>query len=245
MSRRLHAITLFPEMFGGFLSSGVVGRAFRERGFEMRLVNPQDHSPRGRKGVDDAPYGGGQGMVMRADVLRDALADGVLAPLGLARGDVHVVLPDAGGARLDNRRAARFARERIEGSPKDVVLVCGRYRGVDERFAARHVDETVSVGDYVLTGGELAAMVLVDSVLRFVPGVLGNGASSREDSFEDGLLAGPLYTRPPVFEGLPVPGALLGGDHRLIGEHRARARARATRERRPDLLPGGGGGGAA
>ena len=238
MSRRtVHIITLFPELFQGFLHYGVVGRLFGEEGLlEANFVRPGDHCPKGHKGVDDTPYGGRPGMAIKADVLRDSLVEGVLKPFGLNRSDIHIVMPDPTGSIFDHKKARLFCREYFNDEAKDVVFVCGRYEGVDERFVQRYVDEKISLGDFVLSGGELATMAILDASLRFLPNTLGNKLSVDEESFEDGLLDDPLYTRPALFESLGIPEVLTKGNHRLIREYRHGERLRVTAEARPDML---------
>ena len=242
MSRRtIHVITLFPELFQGFLHYGVVGRLFAaKRLLGVNFVRPGDHCPKGHKGVDDTPYGGRPGMAIKADVLRDSLTEGVLKPFGLDRRDIHTVMPDPKGPVFDHKKARLFCQEHFmathEATGKEVVFICGRYEGIDERFVQRYVDEKISLGDFVLSGGELATMAILDASLRFLPRTLGNQLSVDEDSFENGLLDDPLYTRPALFEGLGVPEVLTKGNHRLIRDYRRGERLRVTAEARPDML---------
>ena len=231
---RIHIITLFPELFGGFLRCGVVGAALEK--YAVNLVRLGDYSPKDYKGVDDAPYGGGQGMVMRADVLKRALLEGVMRPFGRKREHLFVVLPSPAGEMLNHRVARHFGECFLTGRAQDIVFVCGRYEGIDERFVEQYVDHQISVGDFILSGGEVAVMVILESALRFVPGVLGNRASAGDDSFEEGLLEEPVFTRPPIFEGKRVPEVLLSGHHERIEAYRCREKLRVTRKHRPDLL---------
>lgn len=222
---RFDVLTLFPDLFGPFLEQGVMGRAMERGLLEARLTNIRDYA-RGRHRVtDDRPYGGGSGMVMKAGPIARALKD--LDPVeGLER----VVLLTPQGRLLDQALAWELSRlDRL-------VLICGRYEGVDERVREAYVDQEISVGDFVLSGGEVAAMAVMDAVARLVPGVLGCETSNREDSFEDGLLEHPHYTRPPVFEGREVPEILLSGDHEKIRIWRRQESLKRTREKRPDLL---------
>jgi len=218
---RIDVITLFPEMFEPVLGASIVGRARRRGLLNLGLVNPRDFAADRHRTVDDRPFGGGAGMVLKAEPLYAALKS-------LRRPVSRVVHLSPRGRRFDARAARRLSRER------HLVLVCGHYEGVDERIL-RWCDEELSVGDFVLTGGELPAMMVVDAVARMLPGALKSDAAQRE-SFEDGLLEHPQYTRPRVWRGRKVPAALLSGDHGLIAAWRRRASRRTTRKKRPDLL---------
>jgi tRNA (guanine37-N1)-methyltransferase len=226
---RVDVVTLFPEMFAGFLAASFVGRALEGGQLAVRLRSPRDFGLGKHRSVDDTPYGGGSGMVMRVDVLvatMEALdAD---APGGVR---ARRVLLTPQGRVLDQQRAQGFA------GMDAVMLVCGRYEGFDERVRA-HVDEELSLGDFVMTGGEVAAMAVVDACARLLPGVLGNEASTIDESHSPdtgGLLEYPHYTRPAEFRGARVPEVLSGGNHAEIARwRRAQAEAR-TQERRPDL----------
>lgn len=221
---RIDFVTLFPGMFSEVLAQSVLGRA-RERGLiETGLVNPRDFSADKHRKVDDRPYGGGPGMILMAEPLARAIES--LAP---GRKGSRVIYLSPQGRRFEQELARRLARER------HLVLVCGRYEGVDERLRGLF-DEEISIGDYVLTGGELPAMVVADAVARLVYGVLGDEDSSSSDSFSSGLLDWPHYTRPRVWRRRKVPEALFSGDHERIAQWRRRAARRATRLKRPDLL---------
>lgn len=226
---RVDVLTLFPEAFiGGPLDISVVKRA-RERGLlDLHVHNIRDWATDRHRTVDDYPFGGGHGMVMRVDVLDRALeaVQGMAEPRGL------VVYLSPQGERLTDRTVRELARE-----PR-LILVCGRYEGVDERFVEHCVDREISIGDYVLTGGELPAMVLIDAVSRHIPGALGDKASSADESFAEGLLEHPQYTRPAEYKGWRVPEVLLSGNHAKIAEWRREQRLLRTRQRRPDLLEG-------
>lgn len=241
MSRRIWILTLFPEYFKPLLECGISGSALRgERSedfkFETHFVNIRDYSSTKYKSVDDSPFGGGPGMVMRADILRDALVKGVQEAGGYqSLEDLHVVYTSPRGEVWNNKVAREFGLHTLGGS-KDVVFICGRYEGIDERFLEKYVNAYYSLGDYVLTGGELAVMVMLDSAVRFVPGILGNKLSSVEDSFEDGLLEFPQYTKPREFEGMEVPSILLEGHHRKITEWQRKQKLVMTKKHRPDLL---------
>lgn len=223
---RFDILTLFPEMFRSPFEESLLKRA-RERGLiDIRVLDARDFTADRHKVADDYPFGGGKGMVMKPEPLARAIA-----ATRAEDPSVRVVLLSPQGARFDQAKAERLA------GCRHLLLVCGHYEGVDERIRLHYVDEELSIGDYVLTGGELPAMVVVDAVSRLVPGVLGCEAS-REDSFSRGLLAPPQYTRPRVFEGHAVPAVLLSGDHGAIARYRRREALRVTWERRPDLLSG-------
>jgi tRNA (guanine37-N1)-methyltransferase len=222
-----HFLTLFPEVFAPVLGSSLLGKA-QSRGL-VRYVTHQirDFSEDKHRTVDGTPYGGGEGMLLRADVLHRAWKKAL--PRKSARARTLLLSPQ--GRPLTQERAKAWVRDY-----RKLVLVCGHYEGVDERFIEKCVDEEVSIGDYVLTGGELPALVLADVLTRLLPGVVGNSRSLSEDSLEGGLLKYPQYTRPAVFEGLLVPEVLLSGNHGKIAEWRQSERVRRTREKRPDLL---------
>jgi len=221
---RIQVLTIFPELFEPFLSTSLVGRA-RERGLlEVAVHDLRDYTEDRHRSVDDEPYGGGGGMVMAAPPWLRA----VRAVAG-GRTPWRVLLSPQ-GRRLDDAAVRELAGR------GELVLLCGRYEGIDERVRRLAVDEEVSIGDYVLAGGELPAMVLIEALSRQVPGVVGLEKSVREDSFRKGLLDHPHYTRPPEVEGLRVPEVLLSGDHAAIERWREREALRATYEKRPDLL---------
>ncbi len=221
---RFDVVTLFPEMFEA-LRSGIVGRAL-ERGLaSLACWNPRDHARDVHRTVDDRPYGGGPGMVMRVEPVRAAIRQArVAAP------DSRVAFLSPQGRRFDQAAAHELA-----GRP-GVILLAGRYEGIDERLIEAEVDEEWSIGDYVLSGGELAAMVVIDAVVRLLPGALGHAESAAQDSFGDSLLDCPHYTRPEVFEGRGVPAVLLSGDHAAVRRWRLQQALGRTWLRRPDLL---------
>jgi tRNA (guanine37-N1)-methyltransferase len=229
-----HVITLFREMFAALTESGVSGRAIRNGLCRLRCWDPRDFTQDNYRTVDDRPFGGGPGMVMLAEPLDLALTavKTALRREGVARPRLIHLSPQ--GRRLDQALVVELAAEPA------LVLLAGRYEGIDERVFARHALEEVSIGDYVVSGGELPAMVLLDAVIRQIPGVLGHVDSAREDSFADGLLDCPHYTRPEVYLGLEVPGVLRGGDHAAIARWRLKQSLARTRQRRPDLLEGRG-----
>jgi tRNA (guanine37-N1)-methyltransferase len=223
-------VTIFPEYFASPLAAGLLGKA-GERGLvQVRLHDLRTWASDRHRSVDDAPFGGGAGMVMLPGPWFEAL-DALQAD-----GPAHVVLLAPDGHRFDQPTAARLA-----GEPR-LVLCCGRYEGIDERVRTR-VDEVLSIGDFVLAGGEAAALVVLDAVARLVPGVMGNAASAADESFAAGLLEYPQYTRPAVYRGLEVPAVLRSGDHGAIARWRHDQAVERTRRLRPDLLdrPDGGG----
>lgn len=234
---RFDVITLFPELFDPFLKSGINRRAFESGQVDVRLWNPRDFAEGNYRRVDDRPFGGGPGMVMMAEPLWRCLqairtgraeADGARAP---------VVLFSPIGQRLNHAMATGWSES------AGAVLVCGRYEGIDQRFIDACVDRQISLGDFVLSGGEIAALALLDSVARLMPGVLGDEGSHQQDSFNpalDGLLDSPHHTRPEVWQGpngpMPVPEVLLGGHHERIARYRREQSLALTAERRPELL---------
>ena len=225
LSLKIKILTIFPEMFGGVFSSSILGRAREQRLLEITVTDIRPFSDRKHKNTDDYPFGGGAGMVMLAQPIRDAMA----AAAGDHFNGRRIYLGPR-GKTLTTETARRLAAE------EELILLCGHYEGVDQRVLDACVDEEISIGDYILTGGELAAMVLTDCVARFIPGVLGSAESPEEESFSDGLLEYPQYTRPRVWEGRPVPDVLLNGDHAKIRAWRRRESLKATLRFRPDLL---------
>src|SRR5687767_631230 len=223
---RIEVVTLFPALVEAGLTVGVVGRAVAAGRIEIGLENPRTHADDPHRTVDDRPFGGGPGMVMKAAPLAKAVG---VARSRLAAGSPVLGL-SAQGAPFDQAGARRLAG--LAG----FVLVAGRYEGVDQRAIDALIDEELSIGDYVLSGGELPALVVIDAVARLLPGVLGDAASATEDSFGDGLLEGPQYTRPEVWEGRPVPPVLLGGNHAAIRRWRLMQALGQTWQKRPDLL---------
>jgi tRNA (guanine37-N1)-methyltransferase len=217
-------VTLFPDLFDGLFASTVIGKAIAAGVVAEHRTSPRDFAPGRYKQVDDTPYGGGPGMVMRVEPIAAALE-----AITAARGPSHRILLSPRG-RLFDQAAARALAQRSR-----VTLVCGRYEGTDERVSSL-VDEEMRVGDFVLAGGELAAAVIVEATARLVPGVLGCGQSPDDESFSSGRLEYPQWTRPPTWNGLAVPGILQSGDHAKIARWRRREAVRATLARRPDLL---------
>lgn len=225
-------ITLFPEMFDAVREHGITGRAIRRDQTTLHCINPRDFAEGGYRRVDERPFGGGPGMVMMAEPLAKAIQHArELARLaGLT--DVPVVYLSPQGRTLDETGVQTLVQH------SGLILLCGRYEGIDERLIARYVDQEWSIGDYVLTGGELPAMVLMDSLIRRLPDVMGDNASAEQDSFVDGLLDCPHYTKPDDFEGLAVPEVLKTGHHLNIEKWRFLRRIERTRARRPELLQG-------
>ena len=218
---KIDILTLFPEIYPGALGSSIIGRAVRNGLVSIRAVDLRSYAHDRRGTVDDKPYGGGPGMLMNAEILSEAIDD-------LRGPDTLVILTSPRGKRFEQREAEKLSRE------KSLLFVCGHYEGVDQRVIDSRIDVEYSIGDFVLTSGNLAAMVMTDAVVRLLPGALGDDESSGEESFSTGLLEYPQYTRPPVFEGVPVPEVLLSGDHQKIAQGRQAEAERITRERRPD-----------
>ena len=228
---RINVVTIFPELLERFFGTGVLGGA-RERGLVELSAHDLRRFTRDRhRTVDDIPYGGGPGMVMKPEPLVEAI-EALAGPRGPER-KARVVLLTPQGTTFTGRRARELA------GAEHLVLVCGRYEGVDQRVIELAVDEEISIGDYVLSGGEVPAMVVIEALSRFVPGVLGNPDSTTSESFEEGRLEGPHYTRPVDYRGLGVPEVLRSGDHARIARWRKDRGLERTRRRRPDLLTGG------
>lgn len=225
MTLRFDVITLFPEVFAAVAGAGISRRALERGLWQMASWNPRDWAENAYRTVDDRPFGGGPGMVMMAGPLERAVK-----AAKAARGGGKVIYFSPQGETLTHRRVCDLAA--TEGA----ILLCGRYEGVDERLIERCVDEEISLGDFVLSGGELAAMALIDACVRQLPGALNDGASAVEESFVDGLLDCPHYTRPEVYETMVVPEVLLSGHHENIRRWRLKMSLARTRKRRPDLL---------
>lgn len=224
-------MSIFPEMFAAVTASGITRRALAEGRWAWQGWNPRDFAENAWRRVDDRPFGGGPGMVMQAGPLEKAIAAAKAAQREAGLAESRVICLSPQGRPLTHQRVMELATGK-EG----LILLCGRYEGIDERLIERCVDEEMSIGDFVLSGGELAAMVLIDAVVRQLPGVLGDAASAVEDSFVGGLLDCPHYTRPEVYAGLGVPEVLLSGDHQKIRRWRLRESLARTGKRRPDLL---------
>jgi tRNA (guanine37-N1)-methyltransferase len=223
-------VSLFPEMFAALTQSGVTRRAFEQKRWGLSIWNPRDFTSDRHRTVDDRPYGGGPGMVMLAKPLEATINAAKQRQVEMGLPAPRVVFLSPQGKALTHERVMALKDE------PGLVLLCGRYEAVDQRLLDRCVDEEISLGDFVLSGGELPAMALMDAVVRQLPGVLGDDASAVEDSFVNGLLDSPHYTRPEVYEGAPVPPVLIGGNHAEIQKWRRQRMLEATANKRPDLL---------
>jgi tRNA (guanine37-N1)-methyltransferase len=223
-------VSLFPEMFAALTQSGVTRRAFEQQRWGLSIWNPRDFTTDRHRTVDDRPYGGGPGMVMLPKPLEAAIGAAKQRQVALGLPAPRVVFMSPQGRPLTHERVMQLKDE------AGLVLLCGRYEAVDQRLLDRCVDEEISLGDFVLSGGELPAMALMDAVVRQLPGVLGDDASALEDSFVNGLLDSPHYTRPEAYEGVSVPPVLLGGNHAEIVKWRRERMLEATANKRPDLL---------
>jgi tRNA (guanine37-N1)-methyltransferase len=223
-------VTLFPEMFAALTQSGVTRRAFEQERWGLALWNPRDFTTDRHRTVDDRPYGGGPGMVMLAKPLEATINAAKERQVAMGLPKPRVVFMSPQGKPLTHERVMQLKDE------PGLVVLCGRYEAVDQRLLDRCVDEEISLGDFVLSGGELPAMALMDAVVRQLPGVLGDDASAVEDSFVNGLLDSPHYTRPEVYEDTPVPPVLMGGNHAEIMKWRRQRMLEATAKKRPDLL---------
>ena len=218
-------LTLFPEMILQAVSHSIIGRAIGNEILDIKVLDIRDFATDKHKTVDDEPYGGGAGMVMKVDVVVAAIREAKKASQG-----AKVVLMSASGRPFNQAVAKRYASH-LGG----IILVCGHYEGIDERVAAHYVDEEVSVGDFVLSGGEIPALAILDATARLLPGVLGNAESLDVESYENGLLESPQYTRPQVFEGHEVPAVLLSGNHKEIELFRTKEAIEKTKRMRPDI----------
>ena len=220
---KIDVLTLFPEMFEA-LNVGILGKAQQNKLFELNVFNIRDYSLEKHKKVDDTPFGGGAGMVMTPQPLHDAINS-----VDKDHKALRIYLSPKGETLNQNLVKELATKENI-------MFVCGNYEGIDQRIIDLDIDKELSIGDYVLTGGEMAAMVTINAVSRYIEGVLGNSESTNEESFSDGLLEYPQYTHPQVFEGLEVPQVLLSGNHQNIAKWRHEEQIKITKERRPDLL---------
>ncbi|KRL00733.1 tRNA (guanosine(37)-N1)-methyltransferase TrmD [Liquorilactobacillus capillatus] len=222
---KIDILSLFPEMFAGPLTQSIIGKALEKKILDIEVTNYRDYTKDRQHHVDDYPYGGGAGMLLQVQPIFDALDMIETKNNGLGK----VILLDPAGRKFDQSVAAELA------ASDHLTFICGHYEGYDERIRTRVTDE-ISLGDFILTGGELASMVMIDATVRLLPGVLGNNESAPGDSFSDGLLEYPQYTRPAEYKGLQVPDILLSGNHQKIREWRQKESLRRTFERRPDLL---------
>ena len=214
--------TLYPEVFPGPLSKGLYGKALPNKLWELKIINIRDAATDKHKTVDDSPYGGGTGMLLKADILANSIDQNI-------KNGERIFYLSPKGKKFDQKLAQELSRE------KSVSLICGHFEGVDERVLTTRNIEEISIGDYVLSGGETAALVVLDSILRLLPGVLGNEKSSMDETFENGLLEYPQYTKPQIWEEKSVPEVLLSGDHGKIKDWRLSQSEAITRVRRPDL----------
>lgn len=220
-----HILTLFPEMFSTVLHSSILGRAEEKGILNFNLINIRDYSGNKHNRVDDAPYGGGRGMVMQAPPVYDAY----MSVVEKTKEKPYVIYMSPKGRVFDQKKAIELSKK------ENLLVLCGHYEGIDQRVLDEIVDEEISIGDYVLTGGEIPAMAVIDSVSRMLDGVLSNEESFTDESHFDGLLEYPHYTRPPVFHEKEVPAVLLSGDHKKIADWRRKQSLLITREKRPDL----------
>ena len=219
---RAQIFTLYPEFFPGPLSKGLYGKAMSKKLWDLKVVNIRDYATDKHKTVDDTPYGGGSGMLMKPDVLAKSIDENVVK-------DERIFYLSPKGKLFDQNFAKDLSKE------QSISLICGHFEGVDERILSTRKIEEISLGDFVLSGGETAAYVVLDSILRLLPGVLGNDQSTNDESFENGLLEYPQYTKPPIWEEKSVPDVLLSGDHSKIKDWRLSQSEAITRVRRPDL----------
>lgn len=220
---KISIITLFPEVFDPILNSSILKRAQNKNKVSFEIINLRDFGEGKHQAVDDRPYGGGAGMILKPDVLAKAVKKA---------GKGKIILTSASGKPYKQQMAQKLSKL------DHLVIICGHYEGVDQRFIDKHVDEEISIGDYVLTGGEIPTMVIIDSIVRLIPGVLEKAEAIQEESFSEGLLEYPHYTRPEVFEKAKVPEVLLSGNHAEIAKWRKEKSLQKTKKVRPDLLNG-------
>jgi len=236
---RVVVVSIFPDSFSMLTDVGISSRALENNLWTFATENPRDYAMNKHNRVDDRPYGGGPGMVMQAPPLRDAI---LAAKNKLQNPNALVVYMSPQGARLNQSLAANLLNQQLaeqqgrESISCDLILLCGRYEGIDERLIMHYVDYEISIGDYILSGGELAAMVVLDTLVRLIPGACGHEASAEQDSFSTPMLDHEQFTRPEEFEGVKVPHVLTSGDHKAIEQWRAQNALERTRLRRPDLL---------
>lgn len=223
---RFEIITIFPEIFHAYLGTGILKKALQKRLFEVTVHNLRDYAKDRHRTVDDYPYGGGAGMVLKPEPLFTAVE--TICP---DRTERRVIMLSPAGKKFNQEMAEELSREK-----RRLLFLCGRYEAIDERVRIALVDDEVSIGDYILTGGELPALVMIDAVTRLIPEVLGDERSAKEDSFSSGILDYPHYTRPPVFKDMAVPEVLLSGNHSEIWRWRRKEALRRTLKRRPELL---------
>jgi len=221
-----HILTLFPEMFPGPLAFSIIGKALEEKNWLLELIKLQNFSKKGPKYVDDKPYGGGSGMIIKSEIVHEALKQTIKK----IKNNYSLVYLTPKGKKLDQKKIKRFVKR------NNLILVCGKYEGIDQRVIDAWKMEEISMGDYVLSGGEIAAMSLIDSCVRLLPNVLGSAKSLENETFENNLLEYPQYTKPRKWLGKKVPEVLLSGNHRKINEWKKKESIRITKIKRPDLL---------
>lgn len=222
---KIKVISLFPELIKNYLQDAMIAKAIGLNKLTVEIINLRDFSDNPYKSVDDTPFGGGDGMLLRADILEKALKS-------VQNENKFVIYLSPQGQLLEQN----FIQKLAKPESQDIVLICGRYAGIDQRFIETYVDQEISIGNYVLSGGELPALVLIESIVRFIPGVLGKIESAFEDSFKDNLLEAPQYTKPQVWNNQKVPEVLLSGNHQKIAEWKKQMALKVTTEKRPDLL---------
>jgi len=221
-----HILTLFPEMFPGPLGFSIIGKALEEKNWLLELIKLQNFSKKGPKYVDDKPYGGGSGMIIKSEIVHEALKQTIKK----IKNNYSLVYLTPKGKKLDQKKIKRFVKR------NNLILICGKYEGIDQRVIDAWKMEEISMGDYVLSGGEIAAMSLIDSCVRLLPNVLGSAKSLENETFENNLLEYPQYTKPRKWLGKKVPEVLLSGNHRKINEWKKKESIRITKIKRPDLL---------
>ena len=221
-----HILTLFPEMFPGPLGFSIIGKALEEKTWLLELIKLQNFSKKGSKYVDDKPYGGGPGMIIKSEIVHEALKQTIKK----IKNNYSLVYLTPKGKKLDQKKIKRFVKR------NNLILICGKYEGIDQRVIDAWKMEEISMGDYVLSGGEIAAMSLIDSCVRLLPNVLGSAKSLENETFENNLLEYPQYTKPRKWLGKKVPEVLLSGNHRKINEWKKKESIRITKIKRPDLL---------
>ena len=221
-----HILTLFPEMFPGPLGFSIIGKALEKKNWSLKLINLQNFSKKGPKYVDDKPYGGGSGMIIKSEIVHEALKQTIKK----IKNNYSLVYLTPKGKKLDQKKIKRFVKR------NNLILVCGKYEGIDQRVIDAWKMEEISMGDYILSGGEIAAMSLIDSCVRLLPNVLGSVESLKNETFENNLLEYPQYTKPREWLGKKVPEVLLSGNHKKINEWKKKESIRITKIKRPDLL---------
>ena len=221
-----HILTLFPEMFPGPLGFSIIGKALEKKNWSLKLINLQNFSKKGPKYVDDKPYGGGSGMIIKSEIIHEALKKTIKK----IKNNYSLIYLTPKGKKLDQKKIKRFVKR------NNLILICGKYKGIDQRVIDAWKMEEISMGDYILSGGEIAAMSLIDSCVRLLPNVLGSVESLKNETFENNLLEYPQYTKPREWLGKKVPEVLLSGNHKKINEWKKKESIRITKIKRPDLL---------